>query len=107
MNIQIIEEKSKYCYNFTSQQQLKYFKRDRDKIANSFSSQKFVNILCENFANIYLNIDIWGQLGLASPIKSEVDLALIEEDCWRRHHGEDTVQSIINSNLSKIICSGQ
>ena len=54
MNIQIIEEKSKYCYNFTSQQQLKYFKRDRDKIANSFSSQKFVNILCENFANIYL-----------------------------------------------------
>ena len=47
----------------------------------------------------YLNIDIRWQVCWTPPVKLEADLALVEEDGGRGHHGQHPVQAVVSSHL--------
>ena len=47
----------------------------------------------------YLDIDIRRQVCWTTPVKLEADLALVEEDGGRGHHGQHAVQSVVSSHL--------
>ena len=48
---------------------------------------------------IYLDIDIRRQVCWTPPVKLEADLALVEEDGGRGHHGQHAVQAVVSSHL--------